>query len=301
MDTISKLNSNLIIVIALVSLAVIVCLAVFSIRKARYRKWNEEVLSTSRGLKMLSDLNGKQMFYTDVKETYPYKFVLDTKNKYDRFDFDAYYHQIVNAQAATFSYLHRHLKDNRIKWNEYMSMCSQIRKNYCSMNTSKVPEDFYRKVEGEAFEQRILHPIISSEIEITAVYTSPQGRNSYQKRRSYPLDLIPKTLIKIQEQRAYAESEEARRKRERAKVTPSLRYDVLKRDGFRCCYCGRSQADGVKLHVDHIIPVAKGGRTELSNLQTLCAECNMGKRDKYDREYKEDDVIRGIVEELNRK
>ena len=53
-------------------------------------------------------------------------------------------------------------------------------------------------------------------------------------------------------------------------MTDSLRYDVLKRDGFRCVICGRTAEDGVKLHVDHIKPVSKGGKTEYENLRTLC-------------------------------
>ena len=57
---------------------------------------------------------------------------------------------------------------------------------------------------------------------------------------------------------------------------------VMKRDGFRCVICGRSAKDGVTLHVDHIIPVSKGVKTEMSNLRTLCSDCNLGKRDKYD-------------------
>lgn len=69
---------------------------------------------------------------------------------------------------------------------------------------------------------------------------------------------------------------------ERAKVTPSVRYDVMKRDGFRCVLCGRRRQDGVILHVDHIVPVSKGGTSDMSNLRTLCADCNLGKRDKYD-------------------
>lgn len=69
---------------------------------------------------------------------------------------------------------------------------------------------------------------------------------------------------------------------ERAKVTASVRYDVMKRNGFRCVLCGRSKQDGVILHVDHIIPVSKGGTSDMSNLRTLCSDCNLGKRDKYD-------------------
>ena len=63
-------------------------------------------------------------------------------------------------------------------------------------------------------------------------------------------------------------------------MTDSLRYDVLRRDGFRCVLCGSAASDGIKLEVDHIVPVSKGGRTELSNLRTLCDRCNRGKSDK---------------------
>ena len=68
---------------------------------------------------------------------------------------------------------------------------------------------------------------------------------------------------------------------ERALVTPTVRYDILRRDGFRCQICGRTQSDGVILHVDHIKPVSKVGRSEPDNLRTLCEECNRGKAAKY--------------------
>lgn len=67
---------------------------------------------------------------------------------------------------------------------------------------------------------------------------------------------------------------------QRRLMSASLRYDILVRDGFRCKICGASAQDGVKLHVDHIIPVSKGGKTEKSNLRTLCERCNLGKGDK---------------------
>ncbi|MBQ8472176.1 MAG: HNH endonuclease [Bacilli bacterium] len=69
-------------------------------------------------------------------------------------------------------------------------------------------------------------------------------------------------------------------KMERNKMSLGLRYDVLKRDNFKCCVCGYGSLDNVKLHVDHIIPVSRGGKTKLDNLQTLCNRCNLGKSDK---------------------
>ncbi len=63
------------------------------------------------------------------------------------------------------------------------------------------------------------------------------------------------------------------------KMPDKLRYQVLKRDNFKCCACGASPAKNpaVELHIDHIIPWSKGGKTELDNLQTLCSKCNLGK------------------------
>ena len=65
----------------------------------------------------------------------------------------------------------------------------------------------------------------------------------------------------------------------RKKIPATLRHAILKRDGFRCCHCGRTAKDGAKLHIDHIKPVALGGTNDPSNLQTLCRDCNLGKSD----------------------
>jgi hypothetical protein len=65
--------------------------------------------------------------------------------------------------------------------------------------------------------------------------------------------------------------------KERQKMTPAIRYAVIKRDGYRCRACGFSVQDGAHLHIDHIVAVANGGETKLANLQTLCTSCNLGK------------------------
>jgi len=71
----------------------------------------------------------------------------------------------------------------------------------------------------------------------------------------------------------------ARRDEERREIRIGLRYAVLSRDRFRCVSCGASPATTIacRLHVDHIVPFSKGGKTVLDNLQTLCAACNVGK------------------------
>jgi hypothetical protein len=52
---------------------------------------------------------------------------------------------------------------------------------------------------------------------------------------------------------------------------------VFHRDGGRCRICGQSQ----KLHVDHIVPRAKGGSDAMDNLWLLCDQCNLSKTDTF--------------------
>ena len=62
----------------------------------------------------------------------------------------------------------------------------------------------------------------------------------------------------------------------RTAISKKTRFEVFKRDGFKCQYCGRSAPD-VLLHIDHIKPLAHGGDNSIFNLITACADCNLGK------------------------
>jgi hypothetical protein len=62
----------------------------------------------------------------------------------------------------------------------------------------------------------------------------------------------------------------------RRSVSKRLRFEVFKRDSFKCQYCGAT-APEVVLHVDHIRPRATGGGDEIINLITSCLSCNLGK------------------------
>lgn len=61
-------------------------------------------------------------------------------------------------------------------------------------------------------------------------------------------------------------------------ITKKIRFEVFKRDGFKCAYCGK-EPPLVVLEVDHIDPKSKGGKDEINNLLTACFDCNRGKRD----------------------
>jgi 5-methylcytosine-specific restriction endonuclease McrA len=140
-----------------------------------------------------------------------------------------------------------------------------------------VPYGLYRTIEKRLVRKLQIKAFPEEpEFRVTAYYTSPAGRNHYRKEQCFTCEDIQQMLDAFEsnlEKTAY-------KQHQRSLMSAGLRYDIMKRDNFRCVICGRSAQDGVTLQVDHIIPVAKGGQTEPENLRTLCEDCNRGKSDK---------------------
>jgi uncharacterized protein YozE (UPF0346 family) len=73
--------------------------------------------------------------------------------------------------------------------------------------------------------------------------------------------------------------EEFRKKpKGRAGISLALRFQIFKRDDYRCQLCGCNAQDGKRLEVDHKLAVASGGTNSKENLWALCFECNRGKQ-----------------------
>ena len=95
--------------------------------------------------------------------------------------------------------------------------------------------------------------------------------------------VIPKALSEVPTGFLGAESPEelsiAEATYTRAPIPPRVRFEILRRDSYRCQLCGRSASDGIRLHIDHKHAASRGGTNTLENLWTLCEPCNLGKSD----------------------
>lgn len=65
----------------------------------------------------------------------------------------------------------------------------------------------------------------------------------------------------------------------RKSLSKKTRFEVFKRDSFKCQYCGASSPEAI-LVVDHIDPISKDGADEMVNYITSCQPCNAGKSDR---------------------
>lgn len=142
--------------------------------------------------------------------------------------------------------------------------------------------------------QRQLERTVDDESEFQFVMTRRQTRYKQINYTRYPYTV---TVTEDFESMSFDELEEIHErlaeigfecnlsryhsKNQRKLMTPKLRREIAERDGYTCQNCGKYMPDGVGLHIDHIIPVSKGGKTVPSNLQVLCSKCNgrKGNRD----------------------
>lgn len=268
----------------LAGIGIVFALIVAGILTERRRLFIVRVEKGSKRLKALREINSRYQFDQKIEEQYEHWVYLKTKQQYDQFSFERYMRGMMETNFENHEKLIRQIQYNRKQMQRYQSELSAL-PDYMSAQDArrnKVPYSFCKRVERKLSENELKNAVVSPNFLCIACYTSPQGRNAYQKESRYTYKQFFDLYNATRQEMMWRQTRQGNAEYERSKMNSSIRYDILKRDHFRCVICGRSAEDGVKLHVDHIIPVSKGGKTEYSNLRTLCDACNFGKRDKYD-------------------
>ena len=102
------------------------------------------------------------------------------------------------------------------------------------------------------------------------------GKVRWLRLSAIPVEAVAKYYALLEEHKALKKA--PRRCSSFIKISASRRFQIFQRDNFTCQYCG-AKAPGTTLHVDHIVPIARGGTSRQENLVTSCQNCNLGKRD----------------------
>lgn len=237
--------------------------------KEQERRRAEELrnLEKLKEAELLQKINSLNIQYPLIQKFHGLEFTYNCKSKRE--------YESIDLDIAAIEYLRSHPEELEF-YNDVVLPNAK--------NQIKYERAFKEQIEPYTSKSSILKKKrrkgqigMSGFVVISYVYKDRITRKRKEDRRVEVFKSLDKVYQDVKNGVVRKEEKERFAKEQRAAMTPSLRYDILQRDGFRCQLCGATQADGAKLHVDHIIPVSKGGKTVPENLRTLCEECNIGK------------------------
>lgn len=241
----------------------------------RYRILRELTLTSPRVARLV-ERNETTTFH-QFQSKYQVRRRYNSKAKLNRTTVQSVFEEELLHQIQAYEAIALQRQENEITWNDYHAFFQELVKEVSNL---KVPWYKKRLERGLLHRKKLVKPVIDVEFFVLMSYTSPKGRNHYEKKYRF---ITREFLLQLERSKEYLKrvsTQEYLRAKERSKMTTSMRFKILKRDQYRCQICGASQQDGAKLHIDHIVPVAKGGKTVESNLHVLCDRCNLGKGTK---------------------
>ena len=244
-----------------------------------------KVYVNSQKIKDLMALNNEMQFHNVTK-----KFVIkkhyDNKSSYNKIEPVYLMSNELRSKIAYYTNYVNLLKENRSEFAIYNEKKNAIlHKNYeVDYKTIRVRKNTFISNELVYFEKETIKPVLDCNFHVIMNYTSPKGKVDISKSQVFHLNDIIISLDSVARSTLDKTTQLHLREVERAELSDSLRYDILKRDNFKCVICGADAKSGARLHVDHIIPVSKGGKSVPSNLRTLCERCNVGKSAKIETE-----------------
>lgn len=268
----------IVIVCLLVALSIVALSIVFIVINNKIKK---KVLSSSAKIRALQQLNSQVKFH-NVQKTFSFHKHYDNKRSYLRIEPAYLMMARLKKNIDFFAEYIAKIKENRETDAKYKEKIKEILNSEDSVDYSslKISPKTFKKYEEKLFSQRIIAPVTSCVCKVTITYTSPKGKVNLSKSNLFDFDEMFACFESISRATMDNKTYSKLVLVERGEVSDSMRYDIMQRDNFKCVICGASAQTGARLHVDHIVPVSKGGKSIPSNLRTLCERCNVGKSDK---------------------
>lgn len=240
------------------------------------------VKKSSQVLNELEIINGK-IKYKNIEQSYFYCYHCISRAEFNHFVLDNYFVEIIGDNKKFFQTLINTIENNKKEKAKYKKLLNKVNFSQTAeiAKAVKIPVRIYQYIEKACYQKMILsEPIIDIDIVCRKEYTTPAGRTHTWSDKTYNYKQLLFFYEIAQKNKEQRDIRSGQIEYERSLMTPTLRYEILRRDNFRCQICGSNAQDGVKLHIDHIVPVSKGGHTTQDNLRVLCDRCNFGKSNK---------------------
>ena len=289
MDTsLSNVFSAILVVFLCLILLTPIAYVVIRLFRQKNKKKIEIVKEHSALYRQLIDLNSETKF-NEVKRFHELNEYCNSKRNFDRLQLIEMFKAKIETYKPYFKKAIDEVEDNIKKYEIYRAAYNDLKLVVTPLSSSLLDtvknkkislKKFYKLEQKLYIENELITPVVDIAVRCIASYISPQGRSRHRKEFTYSYGNLKFYFQEVLGEIKNRETRDYQIRMERAKMTDSVRFDILKRDGYKCQICGLAANDGVRLEIDHIYPVSKGGKTENSNLQTLCERCNRGKRDK---------------------
>lgn len=254
----------------------------FIVRNVTQKKYTDFVLQNSIYLKKLQEINCKYKFFShiDFNQSHTY----DNENFYrDIACLDYLIYQLQFISTKVIDQINKE-EQNNILYAEYQKeVIALTEAGKFLIDIGKLKYDKLVAIEKRLINQTICaKPNTNFYINVTLYCSQINGHIYAKKSEIYYADDILALIKRLRNRNGtfYNDREiwNSICRVERGKVSNKMRFSIYQRDGYRCRKCGVSQRY-TQLEVDHIIPIAKGGKSTYNNLQTLCHKCNAKKGD----------------------
>ena len=239
------------------------------------------VIQNSIALKKLTEINNRYVFY-------PYK----NFNQTHTYDNETFYNNISCADYLIYQlqYLSTQITDqatkvdrNRQKYQLYVDEVKSIQLEQFQSPTGKLNLNYLCNIEKKLFSKSVQSPATQFYVTVTLYCSTMNGRIYHSKMQNFSVEEISSFINRLKNKNRTFYNDRniwnSLCRVERGKVSNKMRFAIYERDGYRCRYCGVSERY-TALEIDHIIPIAKGGKSTYENLQTLCSKCNYQKGDR---------------------
>ena len=261
--------------LAFVAIVVGIILAVLLPIYFTDKKYNGFVDNHSVTLKKVKEINKRFAFRTIPN--------FDMRHKYDNVDF---FRTVSPKDYLTYELNYQDKKVlkalsdcdfNKLSFPQYKKELSLVEYGESDQSTDKYDLKKLAKYEKERVRKILKSCQTRLTISVVLIRTNINGYPQARKSQKFQEGEIREILSRLHNKRngRYLDEQiwNALVRVERAKVSNKMRFFLYKKYGEKCCKCGSRR----NLQIDHIYPIAKGGKTTIDNLQVLCERCNKKK------------------------
>lgn len=275
--------AKIIVIIIFLSI-ILIGVVTFVFLRHRRKKYDHFILENSLCLKELNEINERYQFFPDV--SFDQNHTYDNENFYNDISCEDYLIYQLQYIKKDISAQIEKINKNRELYSNYIKETSAITQfGRFQTSATKLKEKTLLGREQVLIKSKTYRAPITHFVLAVTLYCSKINGQIYRKKRNLFTDIEVQTLIsRLNNKRGnfYTDRKiwDSICRVERGKVSNKMRFSIYARDGYRCRMCGAS-GKFAQLEIDHIMPIAKGGKSTYNNLQTLCHKCNIKKGDKY--------------------